>query len=244
MRLLSRLKTALRSNANSAADRSSDPAKDLDRAIRELEETHQAAMKELLDYKSTAKRMDQDLARLGDEVELWDKRARAAVKKGQDDLAKKCLREKKQREGERASIERDKNEAEGYAAELDKSRKQAETRLKMLKMRKGTMAAQIASARSGQSSVFGGENELFEQMDKAEERIDEGAAAAEVSRTMASEELDAAEASASLDESSSLAQTDTALAELKAKVSSTGGGSQRERTKELGPGPGGEKSGA
>lgn len=229
MGMFSRMKTAFRSKGNAAVDKASDPGKELDRAIRELEETHQAAMKELLDYKTSAKRMEQDLSRLADEIALWDQRARAAVKKGEDELAKKCLREKKRREDERASIERDQKEAQAYAAELNKSRKQAEARLKMLKMRKGTLATQIASARSGQSTVLAGEDELFERLGKAEERIDEGAVAAEIDATMATDDLDAktagddagaVEGAAELGASSGEAQTDAALADLKAKMKS------------------------
>jgi phage shock protein A len=218
MGILSRMKTALKSKANSTIDRSGDPAKELDRAIAELDATHREAMKELLSFKTTAKRMDQDLARLDEEASTWEQRARVAVKKGNDELAKKCLVEKKRREVQRAEIQRDRDEAEGYAAELNKSRKQAETKLQMLKMRKGTMATQIASARSGGSSVFGKEAELFEKLDKAGERIDEGVIAAEVDAAMAGEELETAERVADLEESSAEAQTDDALAELKARM--------------------------
>ncbi len=228
MGILRRMKTALKSKTNSAIDRASDPAKELDRAIAELEETHRAAMKELLSFKTTAKRMDQDLAKLDEEVSLWEQRARVAVKKGSDELAKKCLREKKRVELERAAIQRDREEAQTYAAELNKSRKQAETKLQMLKMRKGTLATQIASARSGGSSTFGKEAELFDKLDKAEERIDEGVVAAEVDVAMASEEADAAERAADIEQASAESETDDALAELKAKMEANKAGKRPE----------------
>ena len=228
MGILSRMKTALKSKANSSIDRASNPAKELDRAIAELEETHREAMKELLSYKTTAKRMAQDVARYDEERALWDQRARAAVKKGDDELAKKCLREKSRCDTERAAIQRDSDEAAGYAAELNNSRKQAETRLKMLKMRKGTMASQIASARSGGSSTFGNEAELFDKLDKAEERIDEGVVAAEVDVAMASEEADAAERAADIEQASAESETDDALAELKAKMEASKAGKRPE----------------
>ena len=225
MGILSRMKTALKSKANSSIDRASNPAKELDRAIAELEETHREAMKELLSYKTTAKRMAQDVARYDEERALWDQRARAAVKKGDDELAKKCLREKSRCDTERAAIQRDSDEAAGYAAELNNSRKQAETRLKMLKMRKGTMASQIASARSGGSSTFGNESELFDRLDKAGERIDEGTVAAEVEAAMAGDELDAGTRMSDLEQSSVDSQSDDALAELKARMGATKRGS-------------------
>jgi phage shock protein A len=221
MGILSRMKTALKSKTNSTIDRSGDPAKQLDRAIRELEETHRAAMKELLAYKTTAKRMEQDLARHDEDISRWEQRAKAAVVKGNDELAKTCLREKKRSELERASIQRDRDEAQRYATELNKSRKQAETKLQMLKLRKGTLATQIASARSGGSSVFGKEAELFDKLDRAEERIDEGVLAAEAEVELGRAEIEDAERVAELEKSSAETETDDALAALKAKMAAS-----------------------
>ena len=222
MGILSRMRTALKSKGNAAIDRASDPKKELDRAITELEETHQAAMKELLGFKATAKRMEQDVTRLDGEISTWEQRARVAVKKGNDELAKKCLRERKRCEDERASIQRDQQEAQTYAAELNKSRKQAEVRLRMLKTRRGTLATQIASARAGRNTVFGNEAELFEKLDQAEERIDEGVYASEVDSALSQgdlgDDLDQPAGPADLAQAAGDPQADDALAELKAKM--------------------------
>ena len=57
-----------------------------------------------------------------------------------------ALREKKATEAEAARIERDKHEAASYAIQLNKSRKEFETKLQIMKLRKGTLATQIKAA--------------------------------------------------------------------------------------------------
>jgi phage shock protein A len=184
MGIFGRMKRAVKSKANAAIDKAIDPAKEIEMAITELEAQQKAAIKELVSYKATAKAMEKDMAGLQEKIKTWEQRAMAAVRRGDDALAKECLREKKQCSAELERLERDRNEANGYAAELNRSRKAAETRLQLLKLKKGTMATQIAAARSGTGSAFGFDNSAFDRMDKAEEKIDNDALAAEVEAGM------------------------------------------------------------
>jgi phage shock protein A len=193
MGLFSRMKRSAKSKANAAIDKMTDPEKQLDMAILELDETHKKAIAELLSYKATAKQLEQDLARETQRAEEWEKRAMAAVKAGDEELAKKALRERQSSLGEVAKIKRDRDEAASYAIQLNKSRKVAETKLRMLKLRKGTLATQLKAARSGSSSPLGVDDELFDKLAEAEQRIDEEAIEAEVFAAMEGEDLSGAE---------------------------------------------------
>src|SRR5436190_6949230 len=153
-------------------------------AILDLVAQQKAAMKELLSYKASAKMMEQDMAALSEKAKTWERRAMTAIKKGDDELAKECLREQKQCQTQLAAVKRDRDEAAGYAIELNRSRKKVETQLQILKLKKGTMATQIAAARSGTGNAFGFSNEAFERLDKAEEKIDTDAIQAEVEAAM------------------------------------------------------------
>jgi hypothetical protein len=117
-----------------------------------------------------------------------------AIKAGDDDAAKLALREKKAAELEAAKIERDKHEAASYAIRLNKSRKEFEARLQMLKLRKGTLATQLAVARSPGGDAFGNDTSVWDRFQEAEDRIDAEAIATEVDAAMRGE--DAAEANA------------------------------------------------
>lgn len=238
MGIFGRMKQAIKSKANAAIEKAVDPARELEMAILELEEQHKTALKELLSYKATAKAMEKDIAALEEKEKTWEQRAMGAVRKGDDALARECLREKKNCTTELEKLRRDRNEAAGYAAELNRSRKQAETRIQMLKLKKGTMATQIAAARSGTGNAFGQSNKAFERMDRAEEKIESDAIAAEVESGMATDGVGApspASSEAAFDAALAAAGADPkaependALAQLKAKMAA-----DREAKKQL-----------
>lgn len=198
MGIFSRMKRAIKSKANSAIDKAIDPEKEIDMIILDLEEQRKAAYKELLSYKTTAKQMQQDMDELEAKAAKWEKRAMTAVKAGDDEMARKCLKEQKQASDERDRIRRDRDEAAGYAMELNASRKKVEHRLKILKLKKGTLATQIATARSKSGSTFGETNELFEKFEAAEEAIDDEVIAAEVQAAMDGEAQETADLEAEL----------------------------------------------
>jgi phage shock protein A len=179
MGIFGRMKRAAKSKANAAVDKMIDPAREIEMTLLELEKQHKEALKELLGYKQSVKGMERDLADLEEKAKRWEQRAMTAVKKGDDDLARQCLREKKTCVDGMASLKRDKAEADSYAIELNRSRKKVETQLQMLRLRKGTMATQIAAARSGTGNAFGLSNEAFEKLDRAGEKIETDAAMAE-----------------------------------------------------------------
>jgi phage shock protein A len=227
MGLFGRMKRAIKSKANAAVEKAVSPERELEMAILELEAQHKQALRELLAYKATAKVLERDIAAAEEKAATWERRAMAAVRKGDDALARECLREQKAAAADLERMKRDRGEAAGFAAELNRSRKQVETRLQMLRLKKGTMATQIAAARSGTGSAFGFDDKAMERMDRAEQRIESDAIAAEVESGMAVDGVgapssgvseaafDAALAAAGADPS---AAGDDALTQLKAKM--------------------------
>jgi phage shock protein A len=220
MGLFSRMKKGVKAKANAAVDKMIDPEKELDIAIMELDEQRKKAIAELISYKTTAKQMERDVDNAENKSAAWEKKAMLAVKSGDDDLARKALKEKKYWLVEAEKIRRDRDEAAGYAIELNRSRKQADTKLKILKLRKGTMATQIAAARSGGDSPFGHDNEVWDKFARAEEQIDDATIQAEVEAALDGEDVDGLplmiESSAPADRG----DADAALALLKAKMHS------------------------
>ena len=109
---------------------------------------------------------------------------------------------------------------------LNKSRKEFETKLQILKMRKGTLATQLAAARSASGDAFGGTSgELFDKFQQAEDRIDAEAIETEVDAALRGEELAAADFDAKLlaaggdpRGTGTEGDPDAALAAIKAKV--------------------------
>jgi phage shock protein A len=236
MGIFSRIKDGISGKANAALDKAIDPEKELDMAIVELEDGRKKALKELLAYKTTAKQLDQDLDKQRARVAEWEKRAMIAVKAGDDDAAKTALREKRNAEVELAKIERDKHEAQSYAIQLNKSRKEFDTKLQMLKLRKGTLATQIAAARSAGGDAFGNDSSVWDKFQRAEDRIDAEAIETEVDAAMRGEDADAREIDAKLAAlPAAQADADDALAQLKKKMADD------KAKKQLGQGEGGSE---
>ncbi len=209
MGIFKKVKGAVSSKANAAIDKMMDPAKEMDLILLDLEAQRKIAIKELLTYKATAKAMDRDLVEQDTRAGAWEKRAMIAIKNGDDELAKECIQRKRRCELERANIKRDQNEAAGYAMQLNNSRKELDAKLKMLKLRKGTIAAQLASTRSGGSDPFSASEALFDKMDEAERRIDD-----EIFEQQAAEELDSeGEGNAALEAALLKASLDPAVVE-------------------------------
>ncbi len=191
MGIFSRIKSGISSKANAALDKAIDPEKELEMAILELEDGRKKALAELVTYKATAKNLDNDIEKYKTKAAEWEKRAMLAVRAGDDDAAKVALREKKLAEQELAKIERDKHEAASYAIQLNKSRKEFETKLQMLKLRKGTLATQMKVARSAGGDAFGNDSSVWDKFQRAEDRIDQEAIESEVDAAMRGEDAEA-----------------------------------------------------
>jgi phage shock protein A len=219
MGIFSKIKNGISSKANAALDKAIDPEKELDMAIMELEEGRKKALQELISYKATAKQMDADVEKQKAKAAEWEKRAILAVKAGDDEAAKEALKQKRACEAEAAKIDRDKHEAASYAIQLNKSRKEFETKLQMLKLRKGTLATQIAAARSAGGDAFGNDSSVWDKFARAEERIDQEAIETEVDAAMRGEDADAMMFDAKLNAlPAAAAEGDDALAKLKEKM--------------------------
>jgi phage shock protein A len=230
MGIFSRIKGGISSKANAALDKAIDPAKELDMAILELDEGRKKALQELITYKATAKTLDADMEKFRAKAGEWEKRAMMAVKAGDDESAKIALKEKRNAEQEATKIERDKHEAASYAIQLNKSRKEFEVKLQLLKLRKGTLATQIAAGRSAGGDAFGNDSSVWDKFKVAEERIDAEAIETEVDAAMRGElsgdqaamefdqKLAAAQRTARLLGTETTAAPDDALAALKSKM--------------------------
>jgi len=224
MGIFGRIKQGITSRANAAIDKAIDPEKELEMAILELEEGRKKALAELVSYKAAAKQMEHDIEKHKARAAEWEKRAMLAVRAGDDEAARTALREKKASEAEVTKIERDKHEAAGYAIQLNKSRKEFETKLQMLKMRKGTLATQLAAARSASGDAFGHDASVWDRFQSAEDRIDQELVESEVDAAMRGEDAEAAALDAKIlaasrqqDQVASEALDDP-LAQLKAKM--------------------------
>ncbi|MDG2135841.1 MAG: phage shock protein PspA [Luminiphilus sp.] len=95
MGIFSRISDIVNSNLNALCDSAEDPEKMIRLIIQEMEDTlvevRSASARVIADQKTASRRRD----RIASEVSSWEDKARLAVSKGRDDLAKAALQERR-----------------------------------------------------------------------------------------------------------------------------------------------------
>jgi phage shock protein A len=216
MGILSRINTVIKSNLNSAIDRMTDPAKEIELLIVDMEKNAKQAKEEVISVAASAKRTAMRCDKLKGEVETWQRRAEQAVRAGDDELAREALRERQQKGEELTLAERNLGEQEVYVDQLKQSLKALEARVKEVKAKKETLKERARAAKEGRSSLEGGK--AFKDFERLEDRIE----ALETEASL-SESLDARDAAteakfAKLEGARGDPKIEDALADLKRKI--------------------------
>jgi phage shock protein A len=220
MGILNRINTVIKSNVNDLLDKMSDPAKEIDLLIIDMEKDVKKAKEEVISISAQAKRMAMRCNDLSGECETWLKRAEQAVRAGDDGLAREALKEKQAKDQELELAEKNHQEQLQYTEQLKQSLKALEARLKDVKMRKESIKERARAAKEGRTGLSGGK--AFKDFDRLEDRIE--AMETEVSLTDSLDGRDAATAAkfARLEEEAKDPKVEDALAELKRKVDEGG----------------------
>jgi phage shock protein A len=170
MGILGRIQTVIRSNVNSMLDKMTDPAKEIDYLIQEMEDHLKKAREEVISCAATAKRAGQRARELETELERWQRRAEQAVRAGDDGLAREALQQRVTVEREHEAAGRLQQEQEAYVEQLKSSLKALEARITEVKGRKEMLKARARAAREGRPVVGGGKP--FEDFRRLEDRIE------------------------------------------------------------------------
>ncbi|MCL4369178.1 MAG: PspA/IM30 family protein [Actinobacteria bacterium] len=95
MAILNRVATILRANVNDLLDRAEDPEKMLNQLTRDMSEAIQEAKAQVTETIAQENLLKANLAKSKELSSQWQEKAELAVEKGQDDLARECLKRKK-----------------------------------------------------------------------------------------------------------------------------------------------------
>ncbi|CCF84637.1 PspA/IM30 family protein [Nitrolancea hollandica] len=95
MSVLNRISTILRANINDLLDRAEDPEKMLNQILRDMAEVARDARKQVAEAMAQAKLQEGDLRQARELSVQWQHKAELAISKGADDLARECLRRKR-----------------------------------------------------------------------------------------------------------------------------------------------------
>ncbi|MBF8269428.1 MAG: phage shock protein PspA [Gammaproteobacteria bacterium] len=183
MGIFSRMADIINSNLNALLDKAEDPQKLIQLIIQEMEDTlvevRSSSVKVLADRKTAKRRILQ----LQKNVDEWDNKARIAVQKGREDLARAALYEKQTQADEIRTIETELAALDEHIEQLDKEIEQLQQKLndarakqKTLSMRSKTVESRLKVKtqinRDSITDAFARYEGMERRMDRLEGQID------------------------------------------------------------------------
>ena len=176
MGIFSRMSDIINSNINSLLDQAEDPEKMIRLIIQEMEDTlvevRTSSARVLADRKAAARRVEQ----LRGEVNGWEQKARLAISKGREDLARAALQEKRAIEDELSAVEAELAVTDGHIEQLNEEIGKLQNKLndarakkKALMMRTKTVESRIKVKRQVNREAL---DDAFTKFEHFERRMD------------------------------------------------------------------------
>ncbi len=148
MGIFSRISDIVNSNLNALCDSAEDPEKMIRMIIQEMEDTlvevRSASARVIADQKTAARRRD----RITNEVSAWEDKAKLAVSKGRDDLAKAALQERRGVEDTLRIVESELASAGEHIAQLNEEIGQLQLKLDDAKAKQKTILLRTKTVQS------------------------------------------------------------------------------------------------
>lgn len=173
MKILDRLSNLIRSNVNAAIDGLSDPGKEIDLLIEQMEDEAKKARIAVRDQIVQEKRCQKRVDEIYRGVQKWQEHAERAVHAGDDELAREALRRKDEVEKQLEEAEKVLAEQSHQVARMTAQLKQNDEKIADIKRRKGMLKERArqsrkAIAREGEGDAFSRFDELVSQIEMNE----------------------------------------------------------------------------
>ncbi|MFT5577359.1 MAG: phage shock protein A [Paraglaciecola psychrophila] len=176
MGIFSRMTDIINSNVNSMLDSAEDPEKMIRLIIQEMEDTlvevRSSSARVMADRKTVSRRVQ----RLHEEMDQWEAKAKLAISKGREDLAKAALLEKQTIGEEVAAVESELLALDEHivqlhdeVSQLQQKLSDAKSKRKAMQMRSKTVESRIKVKRQIQREIV---DEAFSKFERFERRMD------------------------------------------------------------------------
>ncbi|BFM05290.1 phage shock protein PspA [Halioxenophilus aromaticivorans] len=176
MGIFSRFSDIVQANINAMLDHAEDPEKMIRMMISEMEET-------LIEVRTTSARIIADkktaerhLDRVQKDLDEWERKAKLAIAKGREDLARAALLEKQLVAEESATIAGELANLDEHLSKLDEEINQLQAKLtdakakeNTLKMRQQTTSARLKTKRQTERANI---EDAFAKFERFEQRMD------------------------------------------------------------------------
>lgn len=176
MGIFSRMTDIINSNLNALLDRAEDPEKMIRLIIQEMEDTlvevRSSSARVIADRKEAARRLEQ----VRGEAANWEEKARLAISKGREDLARAALQEKRELEDDVRAVEGELAATDEHLAHLNTEIAQLQQKLgdakakqKAMTMRTATVESRIKVKRQVNREAL---DDAFDRFAQFERRMD------------------------------------------------------------------------
>jgi len=165
--ILNRISTLIKSNLNSAVDKASDPGREIDILVADMEANQKQARGEVQSLIALEKRDLKRAEGLKRTIDEWTQRAERALQAGDENLAKEALGRRVELESELRELEAGIGQQRTSIDELTIAVRALDQRVTEFKSRKETM--KIEARNKKQKEVGGG---AFERYDKLVTDVD------------------------------------------------------------------------
>ncbi|MEM1143533.1 MAG: phage shock protein PspA [Pseudomonadota bacterium] len=148
MGIFSRMSDIINSNINSLLDSAEDPEKMIRLIIQEMEDTlvevRSSSARVLADRKAASRRLEQ----LQGEADRWESKAKLAISKGREDLARAALQEKREIEEEVAAVETELAATDEHIDQLNEEISKLQSKLNDAKAKKQALVMRSKTVES------------------------------------------------------------------------------------------------
>jgi phage shock protein A len=173
MSIFDRMGRVVSSNFNALLDAAEDPRKSLEQTLRDMQQQLRLAKTELVKSVAAERQLKAKLEDLEKEEARWEERAKLAVEKGDDTLARAALLQRRRVQKERQSTDTLRAQQRGNALEMRDAWSDMQRKFKDFSARKSTIATRAEQAKAGGGvEQLGGDGSAFEVFRDLEDRIE------------------------------------------------------------------------
>ncbi|MCS6912269.1 MAG: PspA/IM30 family protein [Myxococcales bacterium] len=175
MKLLDRLSQLVRSNLNAALDSLSDPGKEVDLLIEQMEEALRRSRLELRDQLAQEKLAHKRAEEAYRNVLRWQEHAERAARAGDEELARTALQRQAEAEQQQEEAERLHAEQSRLVAQLTQRIRDNDRKLAEIKARKGMLKARARAAKqllAAEGTALDRFDELVQQIELNEQQAE------------------------------------------------------------------------
>ncbi len=211
-----------KANANAALDQLEEPVKMIEQILRELEDDLAKVTAAVTTQMAVEKRFERELKEAVETVEKRDQQARKAMERGEEELARQALQDKKRYTEKRDSLQANYDIAKANSDKLRKQLQNMRDKVDEMKAQKGTLVAQAQAARATQKinqTMSGvGSNNAGASFARMEEKIQQMHDEANAAQELADDGKSLDDKFADMLKDSSDKDIDDELAALKAEM--------------------------